>query len=128
MTQTGVVLRMFREVFFFESLFKSTKWTWIFSWMFHMGLFAVLARHLRYFMDPVPLPIQLLQPIGKYAAFAMVSGLVGLLVRRIFVDRVRYISAPSDYLWLLMLMVIGLSGSDDDLCCAHRRGDGEAVL
>ncbi|MBA1330736.1 nitrate reductase, partial [Candidatus Endoriftia persephone str. Guaymas] len=69
--------------------------------MFHMGLFAVLARHLRYFMDPVPLPIQLLQPIGKYAAFAMVAGLVGLLVRRIFVDRVRYISAPSDYLWLL---------------------------
>ncbi|KRT55593.1 respiratory nitrate reductase subunit gamma [endosymbiont of Ridgeia piscesae] len=109
-TQTGVVLRMFREVVFFESLFKSTKWTWIFSWMFHMGLFAVLARHLRYFMDPVPLPIQLLQPIGKYAAFAMVAGLVGLLVRRIFVDRVRYISAPSDYLWLLMLMVIGLSG------------------
>ncbi|MGD8557241.1 MAG: nitrate reductase, partial [Chromatiales bacterium] len=33
-TQTGVVLRMFREVVFFESLFKSTKWTWIFGWMF----------------------------------------------------------------------------------------------
>ena len=33
-TQTGVVLRMFREVVFFESLFKGTKWTWIFSWAF----------------------------------------------------------------------------------------------
>ena len=31
-TQSGVVLRMFREVVFFESLFKGTKWTWIFSW------------------------------------------------------------------------------------------------
>jgi hypothetical protein len=30
-TQTGVVLRLFREVVLFESLFKSTKWTWIFS-------------------------------------------------------------------------------------------------
>jgi nitrate reductase gamma subunit len=109
-TQTGVILRMFREVVLFESLFKSTKWTWIFSWMFHMGLFLVLARHVRYFIEPVWLPIQLIQPFGKYAAFAMVAGLAGLLIRRIFVDRVRYISAPSDYLWLLLLIFIGLSG------------------
>jgi nitrate reductase gamma subunit len=109
--QTGVVLRLFREVVLFESLFKSTKWTWIFSWMFHMGLFLVLARHVRYFIDPVWLPIQLIQPFGKYAAFAMIAGLGGLLIRRIFVDRVRYISSPSDYLWLLLLLVIGLSGA-----------------
>jgi nitrate reductase gamma subunit len=109
-TQTGVVLRMFREVVFFESLFKGTKWTWIFSWMFHMGLFLVLLRHVRYFIEPVWLPIELIQPIGKYAAFAMVAGLLGLLARRVFVDRVRYISAPSDYLWLLLLIVIGFSG------------------
>jgi nitrate reductase gamma subunit len=110
-TQSGVVLRLFREVVLFESLFKSTKWTWIFSWMFHMGLFLVLLRHLRYFIDPVWLPIALIQPFGKYAAFAMVAGLGGLLVRRIFVDRVRYISSPSDYLWLLLLLVIGMSGA-----------------
>ena len=110
-TQSGVVLRLFREVVFFESLFKSTKWTWIFSWMFHMGLLLVLLRHLRYFIDPVWLPIELIQPFGKYAAFAMLFGLAVLLVRRIFVDRVRYISAPSDYLWLLLLIVIGASGA-----------------
>lgn len=109
-TQAGVVLRMFREVVFFESLFKSTKWTWIFSWMFHMGLFVVLARHVRYFVDPVPLPIALIQPFGIYAGFAMVAGLGGLFLRRIFVDRVRYISAPSDYLMLLLLIFIGFSG------------------
>ncbi|MBL3588754.1 MAG: respiratory nitrate reductase subunit gamma [gamma proteobacterium endosymbiont of Lamellibrachia anaximandri] len=109
-TQTGVVMRMFREVVFFESLFKSTKWTWIFSWMFHMGLFVVLARHVRYFVDPVPLPIALIQPFGIYAGFAMVAGLGGLFLRRIFVDRVRYISAPSDYLMLLLLIFIGFSG------------------
>jgi nitrate reductase gamma subunit len=109
-TRTGVVLRMFREVVFFESLFKGTKWTWIFSWLFHMGLFLVLLRHVRYFIEPVWLPIELIQPIGKYASFAMVVGLLGLLARRVFVDRVRYISAPSDYLWLLLLIVIGFSG------------------
>lgn len=109
-TQTGVVMRMFREVVFFESLFKSTKWTWIFAWLFHMALFVVLLRHLRYFTDPVWLPIELIQPFGVYAGFAMLAGLAGLLVRRIFVDRVRYISAPSDYLWLVMLIFIGVSG------------------
>lgn len=109
-TQTGVVLRMIREVVFFESLFKSTKWTWIFGWMFHMGLFLVLIRHIRYFIDPVWEPIELIQPFGIYAGFAMVAGLTGLLIRRIFVDRVRYISAPSDYLWLLLLLGIGLAG------------------
>ncbi|MCB1759032.1 MAG: respiratory nitrate reductase subunit gamma [Gammaproteobacteria bacterium] len=108
--QAGVVMRLFREVVFFESLFKSTKWTWLFGWMFHLGLLLVLLRHLRYFMDPVWLPIQLIQPFGKYAGFAMVIGLAGLLVRRIFVDRVRYISSPSDYLWLVILIVIGFSG------------------
>ena len=109
-TKSGVVLRLFREVVFFESLFKSTKWTWIFGWIFHMGLLLVLIRHLRYFMDPVWLPIQLIQPFGVYGGFAMVIGLAGLLVRRVFVDRVRYISSPSDYLWLLLLIMIGFSG------------------
>ncbi len=115
-TKTGVVMRMFREVVFFESLFKSTKWTWLFSWAFHMGLALVLLRHLRYFVDPSWVPgvvwllIELVQPFGKYAGFAMALGLGGLFLRRILVDRVRYISAPSDYLMLILLMLIGSSG------------------
>ena len=110
LTQTGVVLRMAREVTLFESLFKSNKWIWLFGWMFHIGLFLVLIRHLRYFY-PGDLPeiFLLMQPF-KYAAFAMVIGLAGLLARRIFVARIRYISAPSDYLMLLMLLTIGVSG------------------
>ncbi len=115
-TKSGVVLRLFREVVFFESLFKSTKWTWIFSWIFHMALLLVLVRHLRYFVDPSWAPgfiwllIELVQPFGKYAGFAMALGLGGLFLRRILVDRVRYISAPSDYLMLILLMTIGASG------------------
>ncbi|MCP3670429.1 MAG: nitrate reductase [Gammaproteobacteria bacterium] len=115
-TKSGVVLRMFREVVFFESLFKSTKWTWIFSWVFHMALLLVLIRHLRYFIEPDAVPavvwtlIELVQPFGMYAGFGMVLGLVGLFLRRVLVDRVRYISAPSDYLMLLMLGFIGFSG------------------
>ena len=109
-TQSGVVFRMAREVVLFESLFRGNKWTWIFGWMFHFGLFLVTLRHLRYFLDPVPLPIQLVQPFGIYAGFAMVAGLVGLWGRRVLVDRVRYISSPSDHLILGLLILIGVSG------------------
>jgi nitrate reductase gamma subunit len=110
-TQSGVALRMFREVVFFESLFKSTKWTWLFGWVFHMALFAVLFRHLRYFQDPVWAPVAWVSPVAKYLAFAMIVGLVGLWARRFLVDRVRYISAPSDHLMLLLLLLIGASGA-----------------
>jgi nitrate reductase gamma subunit len=109
-TQSGVALRLFREVVFFESLFKGSKWTWVFSWMFHLGLLLVLLRHVRYFQDPVWLPFQLVQPFGIYAGFAMAAGLAGLFLRRVLVDRVRYISAPSDYLMLILLFMIGASG------------------
>jgi nitrate reductase gamma subunit len=109
-TVAGVRWRMAREVVFFESLFKSSKWTWIFGWTFHMGLLLVVLRHLRYFQEPVWLPVVLVQPFGTYAGFAMVAGLGGLWARRWLVDRVRYISTPSDHLMLALLLVIGLTG------------------
>lgn len=110
-TRSGVVFRMIKELTIFESLFKSNKWTWLFGWMFHFGLLLVLLRHLRYFTDPVWGWVVFLQPFGKYAAFMMLAGLAGLWARRIFVDRVRYISAPSDHLMLLLLIAIGVTGA-----------------
>lgn len=110
LTKGGVAVRLAKEAILFAALFRSNKWTWLFGWLFHMSLFVVLAIHLRYFIEDVPTWLVLLQPIGKYAAFTMVIGLAGLLIRRIFVARVKYISSPSDYLWLLMLIVIGLTG------------------
>jgi nitrate reductase gamma subunit len=109
-TTTGVVLRMTREVVFFESLFKGNKWTWLFGWMFHMALALVLLRHVRYFQQPVWAVIAFVQPFGTYAAFAMAAGLAGLWARRFLVDRVRYISTPSDHLHLALLLAIALSG------------------
>lgn len=110
-TETGVVLRMLREVIFFESLFKSNKWIWLFGWTFHMALWLVIIRHLRYTIPgDTPWLLNFLQPFGKYAGFAMVLGLGGLWARRFLVDRVRYISNPSDHLILALLVAIGISG------------------
>jgi len=86
-TQVGVVVRMAKEVVFFESLFKANKWTWLFGWIFHFALLLVLLRHLRYFTEPA-----------------------GLWVRRFAVERIRYISSPSDHLMLLLLIGIAATG------------------
>ena len=117
-TTGGVVFRLAKEVVLFASLFRSNKWTWVFGWMFHVALALAFVRHLRYVIDPEGLlgfmwPLinnPIVQSFGKYAGFAMVIGLLGLLARRIFVARVRYISAPSDFLMLILIMFIGFSG------------------
>ena len=109
-TGSGVALRMAREVVLFESLFKSNKWTWILGWSFHAALALVLLRHLRYFQQPVWDVIAFVQPFGTYAGFAMVAALAGLWARRFLVDRVRWISTPSDHLHLALLIAIGASG------------------
>lgn len=108
-TRQGVVWRMFREVVFFESLFRSNKLLWLFAFLFHMSLWLVLIRHSRYFVEMNGLLV-FLQPFGKYAGFTMVLGLAGLWARRVLIDRVRYISAPSDHLMLALLIGIGVSG------------------
>ncbi len=114
-TRGGVAVRMLKEVTIFESLFKSNKWIWLFGWIFHFALLLAFFRHLRYAMSPdnplfTLISLELVQTAGKYGGYAMLIGLIGLFGRRIFVDRVRYISAPSDYLMLLLLLGIAGSG------------------
>ena len=110
MTRTGVVFRMMREVTYFESLFKSNRWIWILAILFHAGLLLALVRHLRYFIDPTWSWVVFIQPFGIYGGMAMVAGLLGLWARRFLVERVRYISGPSDHLMLALLVLIGATG------------------
>ena len=106
----GVVLRMAREVVFFESLFKSNLWIWGFGWLFHASLALVLLRHLRYFTEQVWSWVAFIQPFGMYAGITMLFSVAGLWARRIFVERIRYISTPSDHLMLALFVAIAVSG------------------
>ena len=110
LTPSGAAFRVAHEVVVFESLFKSNKPLWIFAALFHFGLFLALARHLRYFQQDVATVVALIQPFGIYGGLAMVGGLSLLLLRRIVLKRIAFISAPSDYLMLLLLLGIGISG------------------
>ena len=109
-TRRGAALRVAREVALFESLFKANKWIWLFGWAFHVALAVVLLRHVRYFVQPVPSFVAIVQPLGVLAGIAMVGGLAMLFGRRLVVERIRYISGPSDYAMLALLIAIGVSG------------------
>jgi len=109
-TRAGVVWRLFKEVVFFTSLFKANKWIWIFGWIFHAGLLVAFLGHLRFVIDPVWGWISTTQALGPYAALLLIIGLAGLLLRRIIVQRIRYISSPSDHLMLWLLLAIAVSG------------------
>ena len=106
----GVAVRLAREAVLFESLFKANKWIWLFGWIFHAAMLLALVRHLRYATDPVWSWVALAQPFGMYAGFAMLGGLAALWFRRFAVERIRYISVPSDHLMLALLIAITASG------------------
>ncbi|MGZ5071669.1 MAG: respiratory nitrate reductase subunit gamma [Usitatibacter sp.] len=109
-TRSGVALRMAREVILFESLFKASLVTWALGWTFHAALAFALVHHMRYFTEPTPWWVALAHPYTLYAGLALLAALAGLWLRRIAVDRVRYISTPSDHLMLALLVAIAASG------------------
>ena len=109
-TVGGVCLRILREVVAFESLFKASRWTWAFGWVFHAALLVVLAGHVRFFTQDWWRWLPPTDHLAPFFGLMMMAGLAGLWARRLLVDRVRYISAPSDHLMLGLLLAIAVSG------------------
>lgn len=110
LTKGGVALRLGREALLFESLFRGNKLLWLFAMVFHLGLAVVLIRHARYFESSVGPLVALVQPLAQPAGLAMVAGLALLLLRRLVIERVRYVTGPSDILMLVLLLAIGVTG------------------
>ncbi|MDP2646209.1 MAG: sulfate reduction electron transfer complex DsrMKJOP subunit DsrM [Desulfobacterales bacterium] len=134
-TPTGVVVRMLFEILFFRSLLKNTrceiqagpklvyiweKWLWLAALAFHWSLFMVLARHFRFFIDPIPPCLKVLEKIdgflqvglpGVYlSGIVLLAALFYLFSRRIFIAQVHYISLASDYFPLFLLLGVAISG------------------
>ncbi|HEX2924547.1 MAG TPA: sulfate reduction electron transfer complex DsrMKJOP subunit DsrM [Chloroflexota bacterium] len=130
----GVVGRMALEVLFFRSLFRNVSFTierqrllywgeqllWLGALVFHWSLLVIVLRHARFFTEPVPGFVNLLQgldgffQVGEPVVYLTTVGflLAGtfLLYRRWALPQVRYISLPGDYLPLFLILAIGLTG------------------
>jgi nitrate reductase gamma subunit len=130
----GVTVRMLIEVLLFRSLFRNTqselrdgklahgsaKWLWLGALAFHVSFFIILFRHLRLFIEPVPFPVHFLENLDSFLQVTtpglLISGLilllaaVFLLLRRLLLPRIRYISLPADYFPLFLIIGIASTG------------------
>lgn len=138
-TNWETAVRMLMEVFLFRSLWKnvryelpaqtavSTKWLWLFALTFHWSLLIVLIRHFRFFLQPVPDFVNFIQNLDGFVEIhvgwfqphvvhIMVTGLtllialLYLLYRRLGFPRERTLSLPSDYIALILLLCVVITG------------------
>lgn len=133
-TTFGVIVRMFLEIVLFRSLFRNTRselvgdrisykwvvWLWLFAILFHYSFLAVVIRHLRFFMEPVPFFINAIEtadgilqvglPGVLISGVTLLVGATLLLGRRIFIPKINYISRAADYFPLLLIIGIALTG------------------
>ena len=87
---------------------------------FHWTFLVILLRHLRFFTEPVPRVVHLIQsldgflqvgvPVVYMSTVLFLAALTYLFLRRVVIPQVRYISLPSDYFALFLLLGIGLTG------------------
>jgi nitrate reductase gamma subunit len=130
-----VVGRMALEVLFFRSLFRNTragltgtqrvvyqsdKLLWVGALAFHWTFLIIFLRHLRFFLEPTPWLVHFLEAFDGFfqltvPVFLLTDGviliaLLYLLGRRLLEPQVRYISLPSDYLALFLMLGVVLSG------------------
>ncbi len=99
-----------------RTIYYSSKWLWAFALVFHYCFLLVFLRHFRFFMEPVPSCISFLESIDGimqigsprffWTGGLLLVALVFLLCRRIFNQRLRYISLANDYFPLFLLIAI----------------------
>lgn len=134
-TPRGVVARLALEILLFRSLlknekvelekpqkllFKTSTYLWLGAMAFHWSLLVILFRHLRFFLEPVPSVIVILQrldsifqgllPILYISDIIILLALAYLFFRRVISLQVKFISLPSDYFVLLLIAGIAISG------------------
>lgn len=134
-TPGGVIIRMILEILTFRSLFRNIKFKYkeggklfygleLFLWLgalaFHYTFLVICIRHLRFFTEPVPFFVKILEQVDGFFQFGLpvvyLSGIVllaatlYLLLRRMFIPQVNYISLAADYFPLFLIIGIAATG------------------
>ena len=134
-TTAGVVGRMALEILLFRSLFRNEKvqmesgqkltfkgnrFLWLGGLVFHWSLLIIVLRHARLFTDPVPGFVMFLSnmdsilqgliPALFITDLTVMIALTYLFLRRVVFPQMRYISLPSDYFALFLLIGVAIFG------------------
>lgn len=97
-----------RDVVLFWRLLKVNPALWFGEWVFHVSFLAVLLRHLRYFLEPVPSWVWWMQVPGLIAGYVLPLSLLYILAVRLLSERERYSSPANLFLLGLVLAVSSL--------------------
>ncbi len=130
----GVVARMLLEIFLFRSLFKNRKtkmkgeylsyswapWLWLGGLAFHWSFLLIVIRHLRFFFQSVPAPVQGLEHLDSILNWGVpplyitdvifLAAVTFLFLRRVTLSQIKAITLPADYFPIFLLLGIGCSG------------------
>lgn len=98
-----------RDVVLFWRLLKVNPALWVGEYLFHATFLLVSLRHLRYFLEPVPMWVWGLQIPGLIAGYVLPFSLVYILAVRFFSEREKY-SSPANMLLLSLLLAISVIG------------------
>lgn len=121
-TQAGAMVDIATEAIFFRSLYKADKPLWAGAWIMHMALFAILGGHvmgigllgLQFYyigLTSEATSEMLSNLLGTSMGIIVLLGLLYLLYRRLSINEVKQVSAPSDYIHLIMLIAIITAGN-----------------
>jgi nitrate reductase gamma subunit len=113
-------LNTIQEAVLFKSLFNGDRVLWAFAWAFHAVLLLIFIGHFRVFTNVDGLLMKLgmsansiramSSGAGGAAGVAILLATVLLLARHLAVPRVREITGPADYLALLLIAAIIITG------------------
>jgi nitrate reductase gamma subunit len=143
----GAVVRMIFEVLTFRSLFRNIRleyatkedgspritfqwelWLWVAALAFHYSFLVIFLRHFRFFLEPVPWFVNLLDSLdgfmqmgalpfvglgspGVYLTDGLLMAAVAYLaIRRIYIPQTRYISLASDFFPLFLILALAQTG------------------
>ena len=120
-TAAEVVERLAGEVFLFRSLFAADRSLWAAAWVFHVSLVLLAVGHVAGLVVPDFSAGVLGLTSDQFSHLAHVTGgafgiiamlpLIYLFVRRLFIERMRFISAFSDYFALALLFLVIATGN-----------------
>jgi nitrate reductase gamma subunit len=131
----GVIGRMFFEVFLFRSLFRNTKvelkegpkltygsekFLWLAAIAFHWSFLIIFFRHFRFFIQDVPTMVKMTEGLDSFLQIGapllyttdviLLAAVTYLILRRLFMPLIKYISLPADYFPLFLIFGLGASG------------------
>ena len=118
---TATAVNTIQEAVFFKSLFKGDRLLWVIAWGFHAVLLLIFVGHFRVFtpVDDLFMMLGMSKEnilamsgaAGGAAGIAILAATLLLIVRRMTIPRVSEITGFGDYLALLLLAAIIITGN-----------------